>query len=357
MSSPQPQSNEQKDGMPMSGTGHIVAADGAPTPTIVLDRRDFPRDTEGLLAALTAVRVELAAGGRADVLKNALIEPSSNPMFDLDYTFVQSLPAAPDAYDLRGSCGHSILASVEAAARDGLIGPLRPGLRVRVNVVNNADTVVCEVEHSDESGSSFTAHFLCTPPIPRQALVMTGEATTSMVISGRPVEVSLVSMSNPYAFVSGPDLGVTTAAELFGAGEGLYGTMTEIHRAACRVLGWDPSGAFPKVAVLVSDEGRLAVRAVSVPTWHPTLALTGAVCLGAAVGVEGAVPWRAAQQAGHRDGQLTILTPASTVRVAATSIHHGPQAQLAWVSVGNKSVAYQGGAAVSPPFAAGRQVA
>ncbi|GAA1332675.1 hypothetical protein GCM10009660_07490 [Catellatospora bangladeshensis] len=57
-----------------------------------------------------------------------------------------------------------------------------------------------------------------------------------------------------------------------------------------RLLGWPP-GVFPKIAALMPDEGgAVAARAVSVPSWHPTLALTGAVCVAAAAAIPGTVP-------------------------------------------------------------------
>ncbi|QTR06025.1 hypothetical protein J7S33_06940 [Saccharothrix algeriensis] len=38
------------------------------------------------------------------------------------------------------------------------------------------------------------------------------------------------------------------------------------------------------------EGGAVAARAVSVPSWHPTLALTGAVCVAAAAAIPGTVP-------------------------------------------------------------------
>ncbi|MEV3929290.1 MULTISPECIES: PrpF domain-containing protein [unclassified Streptomyces] len=323
----------------------LVKAAGAPCPTAVLDGRDLPESDPQLLSALADLRADLARQGSADVLKNAIVRPSRHPLFDLDYRFVQSLPQSHDSFDLRGSCGHSILAAVEAAARTGMIQPLVPGCRVRVNVLNNGDNVVCETEETFGGGTRFTAHFLCSPPLELPELLMTGEPVTHVPFEGRSVPVSLVSMGNPYAFVDASHLGVDGPDALFGDAPGLFDTMTRLRIAVCASQGWDTFGAFPKIAaVLPQDGGGLYVRAVSVPSWHPTVALTGAICLGAAAGITGTVPWSlAGRTASGPDALLQVRTPDGCVRVAAHSTSRPDgRRELAWVSVAEKQVEYRG---------------
>ena len=330
----------------------LAKAHGAPCPTAVLDGRDFPESDPQLLHALADLRAELAGQGSGDVLKNAIVRPSRHPLFDLDYRFVQSLPQSHDSFDLRGSCGHSILAAVEAAARTGMIQPLVSGCRVRVNVLNNGDNVVCETEETSDGGTRFTAHFLCSPPLELPELLMTGEPVTYVGFDGRSVPVSLVSMGNPYAFVDASHFGVDGPDALFGNAPGLFDALTRLRIAVCESQGWDTFGAFPKIAALLPQEGGgLYVRAVSVPAWHPTVALTGAICLGAAAGIAGTVPWSLAGQsaslagkaAQDPDGLLQVRTPGGCVRVAAHSAHGTDgQRRLAWVSVAEKQVEYRG---------------
>lgn len=323
----------------------LAKAHGAPCPTAVLDGRALPDTEPELLSALAGLRADLSGHGAGDVLKNAIVRPSRHPLFDLDYRFVQSLPQSHDSFDLRGSCGHSILAAVEAAARTGMIQPLVPGCRVRVNVLNNGDNVVCETEETSDRGTRFTAHFLCSPPLRLPELLMTGEPVTDVLFEGRSVPVSLVSMGNPYAFVDASHLGVSGPDALFADDPRLFSAMTRLRVAVCEAQGWDTFGAFPKIAALLPQEGGgLLVRAVSVPSWHPTVALTGAICLGAAAGIEGTVPWSlTGRTARNPDALLTVRTPGGCVRVAAHSTH-GPDdvRKLAWVSVAEKQVEYRG---------------
>ncbi|MEV7298157.1 PrpF domain-containing protein [Streptomyces clavifer] len=323
----------------------LARAHGAPCPTVVLDGRTFPESEPELLRALADLRADLSVQGAGDVLKNAIVRPSRHPLFDLDYRFVQSLPQSNDSFDLRGSCGHSILAAVEAAARTGMIQPLVPGCRVRVNVLNNGDNVVCETEETSDGGTRFTAHFLCSPPLRLPELLMTGEPVTHVPFEGRTVPVSLVSMGNPYAFVDASHLGVSGPDALFADDPRLFTAMTRLRVAVCESQGWDTFGAFPKIAALLPQEGGgLFVRAVSVPSWHPTVALTGAICLGAAAGIEGTVPWSLADRAAQEpDALLPVRTPGGCVRVAARStLGDDGERRLAWVSVAEKQVEYRG---------------
>ena len=321
----------------------LARAHGAPCPTAVLDARELPESQTGQLGSLTALRGELAARGTDGVLKNALVRPSRHPLFDLDYRFVQSLPGSDDAFDVRGSCGHSILAAVEAAARTGMIQPLVPGCRVRVNVLNNGDNVVCEVEETSTGGTRFTAHFLCSPPRPLGDLLLAGEPRTRIPFGGGSLEVSLVSMGNPYVLVSAADLGAGSVDALFADDPALFARMLQVRRTVCEAQGWDPHGAFPKIAALLPDgPQRLAVRAVSVPSWHPTVALTGAVCLGSAAEITDSVPWRLLAEAGRDEGLLTLRTTDGEVRVAASTSGAPADRHLAWVSVARKQVDYAG---------------
>jgi 2-methylaconitate cis-trans-isomerase PrpF len=329
--------------------GHIAYAAGSPCPTLVLDARHLPREDGPLLAALTDARRVLAAAGGAHVLKIALVEPSRHPLFDLDYRFVQALPDGLDRFDLLGSCGHSILSSIVAASRSGLIARLGPGARNRVKVLNNGDNLVCEVDEVNRDQVGFTVHFVRNPPTPVEALLNAGEPRTTLDVDGVSVDVSLVSAGNPYVFVDAKAAGAATKEELFADDPALMARLLAIRAAAARHLGRPPESVFPKIAVVLPDRpGQLAVRAISVPSWHPTIALTGAACLGAATGIEGTLPYEAAREVGCADGRVGITTPGGETSVtAATMIRDGAR-ELAWLSVSHKVVTFHGSFFIEP---------
>ncbi|NGO67964.1 PrpF domain-containing protein [Streptomyces boncukensis] len=335
--------------------GHLAYAAGSPCPTLVLDAGRLPRDEEALLRALSEVRAYLTAAGGGHVLKTALVRPSEHPMFDLDYRFVQALPQAPDSFDLRGSCGHSILSAVVAAERAGTLPKLTPGDRIRVNVLNNGDSVVCEVDGTDRDELHFTVYFVRPGSVPLKELLLTGAPRTELAAGAGTgtgtagCEVSLVSSGNAYAFVDARDLGVGDPGELFAAGPELFERLAALREAAAGLLGWPARGAFPKIAaVLPVASSLIAARALSVPSWHPTIALTGAVCLGTAAQIPGTVPWRVAQETGHVDGLLDIVTPGGRTAVTAAIDPADGEPALMWAAVARKRVTFQGSFVLEP---------
>ncbi|HEX5740562.1 MAG TPA: PrpF domain-containing protein [Pilimelia sp.] len=325
-------------------TGHVAYAAGSPCPTLVLDAAYIPAATSDLVRHLAVVRRRLAAADRAHILKLAVVRPAAHPMYDLDYRFVQALPGGFDRFELRGSCGHSILATVAAAERMGLVRALRPGGRVRVNVLNNGDTVVCEVAaRPAPTDLWFTVHFVQQRPVPLAELLIAGEPRTVLEAAGRRYEVSLVSSGNPYVFVDARTLGLDAAACLFAAGDAVHAELVALRRAAAVRLGWPPDGAFPKIAAVLPDgPGALAARALSVPSWHPTIALTGAVCLASAVRIPGTVPAGAAAEGGHLDDTLRILTAGGRTGVTTAVEPVAGEPALCWSSVAGKRVTLEG---------------
>ncbi|MEZ0089191.1 PrpF domain-containing protein [Streptacidiphilus sp. EB129] len=338
------------------GRAQLARAVGAPGPTLVLDADTLPSRDGELLASLAAVRLGLRAahpapgadgpdsgqggdgsGEQGEVLKWALLAPSPHPLFDLDYRFVQAMPGSHDRFDLNGNCGHSLLAAITATAGRGRLDRLAVGDRVRVRVLNNGDQVVCEVDETARGRAVFTAHFLTPPHTRLGSLLRDG---------GR-----VVSMGNPYLFVDAARLGVRSPEQLFGEPPGLCQALARLREQQAARLGWPVDGAFPKVAAVVAaGPGRLAVRALTVPGWHPGLALTGAVCLAAASALRGTVPHRLSHVFGAPpSGRIQIDTPSGPVEARYAATGDGQDDELLWVSVGGKEVHLLGPVAVDLP--------
>ncbi|AXB47388.1 PrpF domain-containing protein [Amycolatopsis albispora] len=329
--------------------GHLAYAVGSPCPTLVLDARYLPRDRDALLAALGDARRWMSDAGGDHVLKVALIEPSKHPLCDLDYRFIQALPEDHGKFDLLGSCGHSVLSAITSAAENGMVPRLVPGQRVRVNVLNNGDYLACEVDEVTKESTRFTMHFLQTPPRPVSAMLLDGSPVTTLEVDGTHVDVSLVSAGNPYVFVGSKGAGVETADELFADDSALFDRLSRIRVAAAAHLGMPADSVFPKVAVTIpGEDGKLVVRAISVPSWHPTLAMTGTACLGVAAGIEGSIPWQAAQEAGCGDNVISVVTPGGVVEVFAAMSIQDDQRHVAWITVGDKRVDFHGSFFIEP---------
>ncbi|MER5749045.1 PrpF domain-containing protein [Streptomyces sp. NPDC002088] len=317
--------------------GHLAKASGAPCPTLVLET-DGIADTEQLLRPLlTEIRRRLVRGGHADVLKIALISASPHPLFDLDYRFVQCLPDALDSFDFGGSCGHSILTSVLVAGQLRLVTRLAPGDRVRLRVLNNGDHVVCEVDESRRNSGDFTLHFVQQPGTRLSRLLMTGRPVDRVSTDSGTYEVSLASLGNPYVFVDARDLGIGTQAELFAAEADVFDEIQRIRLAAAALLGMPADSVFPKVAAIASyAPDRLSARAISVPTWHPTLALTGTTCLAAAAITRDTVPARFLSRWADGSARIEIDTAGGSTVAVAKVDGRSSEPVLQWVSVSRK---------------------
>jgi hypothetical protein len=153
--------------------------------------------------------------------------------------------------------------------------------------------------------------------------------------------VSLVSMGNPYVFVRARDLGVTSREALFADDPALFQTLVGIKRAAAARWGWPETSAFPKVAALDHfTDGTLTVRAVSVPKWHPTLALTGATCLTVASVIPHTIPHEVARESGCAGARVAMETPNGVVVGSPALSAAEGGLRLAWVSVSGKRARY-----------------
>lgn len=316
---------------------YVGQADGAPCPTVVLDRRQLPADTAELPAALAEIGRRHRTQQWAGALKIALISPSANPFFDLDYQFVQSFDPQWTRFDLGGNCGHSMLVAITAATRIGWV-PLHPGARIRVNVVNNGDLMVGEVEQLSTQGAVFTVHLLSAPPRPVERVLPAGTPVTELRTPLGHLTVSLVDWGNPYVLVDAADLGAADEDALFTAGQDLLDRMQVVRACAAEVLGLPPDGAFPKIAAIGQyREGELAARSVTVPGWHPSLALTGACCLAVAAELAGTVPAVLRDRAGLGSGDLVVRTPGGIVRASAALL----DGAVHWASVSGKTVRFE----------------
>jgi len=107
---------------------------------------------------------------------------------------------------------------------------------------------------------------------------MTGDPVTRLDVGGAAVDVSLVSMGNPYVFVSAEQLGVRTREELFADDPALFATLSRVREAACALLGWgaDPTALDNGRAnpLKFLREGKRAMQFVDAfGKWRPPLPL------------------------------------------------------------------------------------
>jgi 2-methylaconitate cis-trans-isomerase PrpF len=139
------------------------------------------------------------------------------------------------------------------------------------------------------------------------------------------VRVSLIDVSNPFIFIDGNTM--PSAYKAVGPDEGIALEIIEaIRRVGSVKYGFAPDvetaglrRGTPKIAIVSSPSGLLPdedfhVLAYSMGKVHPSLQVTGAVCLGAAASLEGTVVWEAMARG--------IVTKDGPVSKASTDIVH-----------------------------------
>ncbi|MEU2930551.1 hypothetical protein ABZ636_36805 [Streptomyces sp. NPDC007251] len=324
--------------------GHLCHVAGKSDPTLVLDRRALPTDERELISTLLVARDWLADRHGAGVTTIAMIEPSADPVFDLDYQFAQYLPGSPSGFELRGSCGHSILSSVAVAQRLAWLPRHGAASRLHVNVLNTGDRVSCEV--SGAGGSlTFGVEFGYHPPRRLGDLLPTGFAQDDL--DGMPV--SLVSAGNLHVFVDAAGLGLHDQEALFAADASMRRRLTGLRRAAARRLGLPDDSVFPRVAAVGQYEyRRLAVLSLPAPARPGPLPPADAITVAAAAVIDGTIAHQLAQRAWSRLDELVVDTPGGTT-VARTAVSGtGLDDTLTRVGVRRGTVRYEGSIFVEP---------
>ncbi|MFD5323790.1 PrpF domain-containing protein [Streptomyces sp. NPDC127092] len=280
---------------------HVVLAEDAPGPTLVVRRDRLPPGALASSGELARLRQALARTPYAGLNKIALYGPSAGTAADLDYRFVQALPGG--RFDFRAGCGHSLLACVVA---DG-----RAGREVTVRAVTTRDVVRC-VPQGD---GAYTLDFLRPPGVP--GTLPTGRPVD--VLDGVPV--TLVRYGNPYVLVDARHLGADArhlpADSPHLPADALQARLLELRARAARLLGYAPESPLPKIALFTrTGPDRLAVRALTVGGWHPRLALTGAAAFAAAGALGGTVVGGpVARLRTPHGGTVTVSTAPDRVRV------------------------------------------
>lgn len=282
-------------------------------------------------------------GGATSVTSKVIVVgPSSRPGIDVDYTFVQ-VAVGREKIDLSGNCGNMVSGVGPFAVQEKLVTP-EPGARsVDVRIFNtNTSKVIVETMLVDEDGELEEEGGCMIPGVKGPgAPIKVAFVEPSGSMSGKPfpsgrrsesilvegvrnlppfeVDVTLVDIANPFVVIdartlppaiqngdAGSSLNIEAAEAIRQRGAVLMGLAPSIE-AASLVRGT------PKLAIVskpVGNEADVQVQAYSMGKPHPSLQLTGGVCLGSAACLEGTVPYRLAKnQPKHVED---LLTPART---------------------------------------------
>ncbi|GLA67253.1 hypothetical protein AtubIFM54640_010232 [Aspergillus tubingensis] len=271
-------------------------------------------------------QIDGVGGASSTTSKVAIVERSSRPGVDVEYTFVQVAPDQP-RIDMTGNCGNIASGVGPFALDEGLVSVPERKKEIDIKIYNtNTGQHIIETVQVATDGSFREDGEYAIPnvggtasPIKVAFLRPCGSMTGHMFPSGKhqemltvqsrgfgtlSVRVSLVDAANPFVFVDAASLPREASSAITDAADPAFLALIEDIRqhgavrfglaenvqAASQVRGT------PKIAILSPASGNvdgvdIEVKAFSMGKPHPSLQLTGAVCLGAATIIHGTIAW------------------------------------------------------------------
>ena len=359
---------------------------------VFLHADDVPKDSEAqdqlalaLMGSPDVRQIDGLGGATSHTSKVVIMSRSAHQEADVDYNFLQ-VAIDRSVVDHGGMCGNLLSAAGLFAVDEGLVKIQEPVTVVRIrNVntdkffrvhipVNEGQSVVLgdyTIAGVAKAGAYIRNDFLDPGGSVTGKLLPTGNPCDEIEVDGTPFRISLVDASNPLAIAQLSDFGLNGDEPLqqLNSDSDLL-TLFENVRAECAYhLGFVQdkgraavdSPALPRLCVVGSpieyrtlsgtpvsrSQQDLTCRLVSMQKVHQSIAVTGAVCLGTAVLIEGTVPNRL-MPSGAPGERLRIGHPSGVMEVeAAGRIEEGPQFR-GYVSLGRTARRLMDGFAYVP---------
>lgn len=310
------------------GTSKAVVFNGADLPA---DRAVRDRIFLHVLGSPDAYGRQLdgMGGGLSSLSKVVIVEPSSVPEADVDYTFVQIAVDAPVA-DYGSACGNMSSAVGPFAVDEGIVEVPDGEALVRMHSTNTGQIYHARFQVQDGksveegdfeiagvsgTGARITLDFLSPGGSKTGSLLPSGKALEVLQTEDGPVEVSLIDAANPVVYVRAADVGCTgaEAPQQLDADAALMARLDRIRRAGGVAMGMAATPeevplSNPKVAIVAppspftsldgrsygADSHDLSVRLISMGNFHRAITLTGAMCVAVAAQVRGSLVQEAA---------------------------------------------------------------
>jgi 2-methylaconitate cis-trans-isomerase PrpF len=271
-----------------------------------------------LMGSPDPMQLDGLGGTHSSTSKVMIVRPSERDDCDVDYLFAQV--GVEDArVDYGGNCGNLTTAVGGYAIDEGLVDATEPVTVVRLFNLNTNVRVLAHVPVADGrartdgdcvvagvpgTGARVETEYLDPAGAVLGALFPTGQPCDVVTPDGgEPVEVSILDVAGPVAFVRASDLGLPATLDPAAANrDRALLDRLEAVRAACAVLVGvvsDPSEAravspaVPRLAIVSPPEGEDAdvlARVVSMQRVHHACPMTVLLCTSAAALVPGTIP-------------------------------------------------------------------
>jgi 2-methylaconitate cis-trans-isomerase PrpF len=317
---------------------------------------DLPPAGEGrdrvilaLLGSPDPMQIDGLGGTHSSTSKLVAVSPSTHPGADVDYLFAQVAVDEP-VVDYQGNCGNLTTAVAPFAIDEGIVDVTGPTAGVVLRNLNTgvliAATVGIVAGRAAVEGDHVVAGVPGSgAPVGTAYLDPGGSVLGRVLPTGRPVdwigvgdnrqiEVSVVDVTSPHAFVRAADIGVDAAIAPARANSDheLLARLEAVRRAAGALVGLS-SPAIPRLVIVAPSpdgEADLDGRATSMGRMHHALPMTGALCMAAAAHIPGSVVHEAAASA---TGRLRIRHPKGVVDLTADVAADGPEVVVRSVGV------------------------
>jgi 2-methylaconitate cis-trans-isomerase PrpF len=326
---------------------------GGTSKAVFFHEKDLPDDPDVrdrvILAAYGSPdpnrrQIDGMGGAVSTTSKTAIISPSKNADYDVNYHFGQVSIDRP-IIDQKGNCGNISSAVGPFAIDEGLVRADEPFTHVRIYQTNTKKLIIAEVPVKDgryneegeyaidgvpARGGQIKLHFVEPGGSVTKALLPTGNVQDHMDLPGiGRISISIVDAATPAVFVRAKDLGLngTEIYEIDGSEE-IRDKLEAIRGMAAVMIGLASSQeeasarvqSVPKIAFVSKPQDYKTVsghaiqkgdidfvaRIMSMGTLHKAYAVTGAICTTGAANIEGTVV-NEMLEAGSIDGRETRL--------------------------------------------------
>lgn len=271
-----------------------------------LDLRDLPQDSEERNQALLRImgspdnrQIDGIGGATPTTSKVVMVQPSTRPGIDVDYLFAQVFIDKP-IVDTKPTCGNMMSGVAPFAIEKGWVQARHPETTVKIYNINTDSTIEMVVQ-TPNGGVNYTdGDFVIDgvqgtgAPILMRLSGIAGGATGELFPTGNRrdvidgIEVSIVDAGNLLMLLKAEALGLngTEGKAYFEGNKAFMAKIEALRLKAGRMagLGDVSESVLPRISILSPPRngGTIKSQYFTPHTFHPTHAVSGAICIGTA---------------------------------------------------------------------------